>query len=312
MDQKDNHVVRSSRRRFITQSSLLLSGALITNSSCKTFAGRMANKKITVSAHLWVYASAFPPKWDSTPVLEKTFSDLSYAGIEGVELMEVILRHDDAVERISKLIKKYHLPVTGTSYGADMWDASKHDEIWNDIKLVIPRLSQLKGKTFGISVGNARRIKTESELDAQAKLLKKIISFCGEHDIEPNLHNHTYEIENDMHDLKGTLKRIPEIKLGPDLNWLIRGGVDPVWFINMYGSRIVYLHIRDQYSNGIWTEWLGQGDTDFTSIAMALKAKKFNGKVAVELAFPNDFKPINPLKEDWKLSREFVKKTFGW
>jgi len=155
-------------------------------------------------------------------------------------------------------------------------------------------------------------LKTGAELDTQADILKKIRTICEDNGIEANLHNHTYEVENDMHDLKGTLARIPDFKLGPDLNWLIRGGINPVDFINTYGKQIVYLHIRDQYEDGTWSEYVGQGDMDFELIAAALKKQGFEGQAAVELAFPNDFAPTNELKEDWKKSREFVERTFGW
>ncbi len=56
-----------------------------------------------------------------------------------------------------------------------------------------------------------------------------------------NLHNHTYEVENELYDLKGTLARIPGIKLGPDLNWLVRAGVDPAGFIRRFGKQIVFM-----------------------------------------------------------------------
>ncbi|WP_273565516.1 sugar phosphate isomerase/epimerase family protein [Maribacter halichondriae] len=304
-----------NRRSFVKKSSLgvgsiLLAPSLVMSSST---CGKLAND-IPVNAHLWVYASKFPPNWDCTPVLNTVFSDLSYAGIKGVEIMEGQLRHDDSVERLNGLIKKYNLPVSGSSYGVgfNMWDASQHQKIMDDIKIVVPRLAQVGGKTFGISVGGKKGLKTEAELDAQADILKKIRTICNENGFEANLHNHTYEVENDMHDLKGTLKRIPDFKLGPDLNWLIRGGIDPVEFITTYGKQIVYLHIRDQYQDGTWSEYLGQGDTDFEPIAEVLKAQNFNGQAAIELAFPNDFEPKNELKEDWKMSREFVQKTFGW
>ena len=130
---------------------------------------------------------------------------------------------------------------------------------------------------------------------------------CEDHGIEANLHNHTYELENDIYDLKGTLARIPDFKLGPDLNWLVRGGIDAVEFINTFGKQIVYLHIRDQYQNGTWSEFVGQGDAHFKPIATALKEQNFNGQVAIELAFTNDFVPKNELREDWKMSKEFVK-----
>ncbi len=268
--------------------------------------------KAKISAHMWVYASAYPPKWDATPVLEKIFSDLHLAGLDGVELMDVILRHDDAVEHLSRLASQYHLPVTGSSFGAAMWDASKHQQILSDVTLVVKRLSQLNGKTLGISVGDAGRAKTESELDAQAQLLKKLIAICGDSGVVLNLHNHTYEVGNGMHDLKGTLARIPDIKLGPDLNWLVRAGVDPVAFINTYGHQMVYMHIRDQYQDGTWTEYVGQGVTDFPAIAAALRSVDFRGRAAIELAFPANFVPKNPLAEDWKKSKDYVKTTFGW
>ncbi|WP_094336697.1 sugar phosphate isomerase/epimerase family protein [Pedobacter psychrophilus] len=240
---------------------------------------------------------------------------MSAAGMDGIELMDINLTHDDSVKNIKGLIDKYNLPVSGTSYGVGpkMWDKNQHDFIIKDVTRSLTRLAQVKGKTFGISVGDADHLKTEAELDAQADVLKKILALCKEEGIQPNLHNHTYEVEKGMHDLKGTLARIPDINLGPDLNWLIRAGVDPIDFINKYGNNIVYLHIRDQYKDGTWTEYLGQGATDFKAIANALKAIPFKGNnVAVELAFPKDYQPVNPLKEDWKMSRVFVKNTFGW
>jgi hypothetical protein len=48
---------------------------------------RASAHKVTVAAHAWVYAAPIPG-YDYTPVLETIFSDLSYAGIEALELME--------------------------------------------------------------------------------------------------------------------------------------------------------------------------------------------------------------------------------
>jgi sugar phosphate isomerase/epimerase len=124
------------------------------------------------------------------------------------------------------------------------------------------------------------------------------------------LHNHTYELRDDMHDLKGTLERVPELKLGPDLNWLVRGGVDPVWFIQNYGHRMVYMHLRDQRADGKWSEALGEGATDFKAIAQALRQINYKGRAAVELAY--DTPVVNSTAANWKKSRDFVRKTFGW
>jgi sugar phosphate isomerase/epimerase len=163
---------------------------------------------------------------------------------------------------------------------------------------------------LGISVGDAHRKKTEEELDDQAELLKKTITLCKKYHVVPNLHNHTYEMMYDMFDFKGTTQRVPEIKLGPDINWLVRAKIDPVWFIKTYGNKMVYMHLRDQHANGKWTEALGEGTTDFRAVAKALRDINYKEKAAVELAFEE--KPVHPVKESWKKSREYVHKVFGW
>lgn len=280
-------------------------GSLLKNS-----AGLFLSEEVPLSGHLWLYASKFPPDWDCTPILEQVFQDFKYAGLEGIEVMESILRHDDVVPRVGKLIEKYDVPITGSSYYGDMWDVDQHSEILKDVEIVVNRLHQLGGSTLGITVGDAGRMKTEDELDDQAVCIQKVMKICEENQIQPNMHNHTFEVKSDLHDWQGTVERVPELKLGPDLNWLIRGGVDPVWFIKKYGDNMVYLHIRDQDSEGKWTKTVGEGVTDFPAIARALNEVDFNGRAAVELAFEET--PTGSVREYWKDSREYVKKVFGW
>lgn len=306
MDQK-----RQSRRHFL-KTSLALSGSAVLPGCfvSQLFDAKTDHAAVPVFAHLWVYASRFPPLWDCTPILDEVFSDLKLAGLAGVEIMEVQLRQNNAVERFSSLIRRYDLPVSGASYYADMWNRNEHPKILDDLELITTRLEAIGGTMLGITVGDAKRVKTETELDDQAFMLQKAMSICAKAGITPNLHNHTFEVTNNLHDLKGTLARVPEIKLGPDLNWLVRGGVDPVWFIKTYGHRMVYMHLRDQDASGKWTEAVGEGVMDFPAIAKALENMNFQGKAAIELAF--DRPPQRPVRENWVKSREYVKNVFHW
>lgn len=300
-----------TRRKFL-KTSLCIGGTVFVGSILPTalWSKPFSSNQIPLSGHVWVYSSQFPPNWDCTPILEEVFSDFQAAGLEGMELMESNLRHDYIVDLAGSLSTKYGIPVTGTSYYGDMWNKDHHQEILEDAEQVLERLHLLNGSTFGITVGDANRLKTEAELDAQADLLKKIMQICKKNEIQPNLHNHTFEVENDLHDFKGTIERVPDLKLGPDINWLVRGGVDPVWFINTYGDRIVYLHLRDQDANGKWTRSVGDGVTDFPAIAEALKKINFNGRAAIELAFEEP--PKGSVREEWVCSRDYVKEIFGW
>lgn len=302
---------KKSRRAFIRNSVALASGSFLTPLLSTNATGiKLLKGKVQVSGHLWQYASTFRPSHDCTPILDQVFSDFKYAGLDGIELMDINLKHTDAVENLGGLIKKYDLPVTGTSFEAAMWDRKQYSQIAENVELVTARLKQVGGRNFGISVGYKPEKKTEKELDAQADILEKILKICKKNSILPNLHNHTYEVADNMYDLKGTLARVQDIKLGPDLAHLFRAGIDPVEFINMYGKKIQYLHLRDHNADKSLTEAIGDGVIDFPAIAQALKDVGFNASAAIELSFVGT--PVRPLKENWKLSREYVKRVFGW
>ncbi|MFH1924691.1 MAG: sugar phosphate isomerase/epimerase [Planctomycetota bacterium] len=297
-----------SRRRFLQSATVSMAAT-----ACVGVAHAQSadEKKIVVGAHPWVYA-ATQPGYDITPILEGIFADMKYAGMEAIELMHTALRPDDAVERIASLSEKHGLPVLGTSFGGKMFDRAEHNAILEDAERVITRLAKLGGRTLGTSVGGAGKRKTPEQFDAQADLLKRIIAVAKAHGVVLNLHNHTYEVVDDMHDLRGTLDRIPEVKLGPDLNWLVRGGVDPVEFIHRFGERIVFLHLRDQKSDGAWSEAMGEGDMDYVGIGKALRKVNFTGDAVIELAHERGFQLTRPLRESLKISRQYVRSTLGY
>ena len=304
-----------NRRRFLGSGAatvLTVATGGILGSSCRsTQSDARPEKKVLVGAHPWVYA-ATQPNYDIYPVLDQIFADMSYAGLDGIELMHTALRYPDAVERIAALSNKHNLPVIGTSFGGEMWDRTQHEAVFKDAHIVVTRLAELGGRTLGTSVGKAPQTKTAAQLDAQAELLRRIMTLCRDNGVELNLHNHTYEVEDGMHDLTGTLARIPEIKLGPDINWLVRGGVDPVDFIEAYGDRIVFLHIRDQNADGTWSEAVGEGDMDYVAIGQALRVSRFSGDAVIELAHESNFKLTRPLRDSLRMSRNYIRKTLNF
>jgi sugar phosphate isomerase/epimerase len=287
------------RRRFLS-----LAGAA---AAVPAFAAR----KITVAAHPWVYA-ATQPQYDIYPVLDGIFADMSHAGMEAIELMHTALKPDGAVDRIRALSGRHRLPVLGMSYSANMWKRDEHPAIVEEAGILITRLGRVGGRTLGISVGDARHPKTPAELDAQAEVLRRVMEICAANKVVPNLHNHTYEVANGEHDLKGTLERIPAVRLGPDLDWLVGAKVDPVDFIRRYGKRIVFAHLRDRKADGVWPEAMGEGRLDYSAYGRELRQAGFAGDVAVELAHPRGFEPTRPLRESLKMSRAYVRRTMGW
>jgi sugar phosphate isomerase/epimerase len=267
--------------------------------------------KPLVAGHPWVYAATRPQN-EITPILDAIFEDMRYAGLDAIELMHTALRPDDAVRRIGELSRRHSLPVLGTSFSADMWNRDQHAAILSDVRLVVPRLSGLGGRTFGATVGRTRQRKTPGQLDAQADVLRKIMSICKDQGVVVNLHNHAYEVADNEYDLRGTLERVPEARLGPDLDWLLTGGVDPVDFIRRHGRRIVFAHLRDQKADKTWPEAMGEGDMDYRAIGRAFREAGFSGDFAIELAHRKELQLTRPLRESLKLSREYVRKQMGY
>jgi sugar phosphate isomerase/epimerase len=299
------------RRNFIRNASFSAAALAFPDMFVSSAETGMQKRKIFVGAHVWVYAAS-QPDYDVSPILDQIFSDMSYAGFDGVELMEKPLRSTAYTSQIKELTEKHKIVLLGTSYGADMWDKEKHNQINEEVDLILTNVASVGGRTFGVSVGKpSGRIKTEAELDNQAALLKKLIAVAEKKGIVLNLHNHTYEVENNMYDLRGTLKRIPDVKLGPDLNWLLRGGVDPIAFLKEFKNQIVFLHLRDQLKNGKWPESLGEGDVNFSELAAAMDETGFRGDVVIELAHENGFVRTRPLKESLKMSRDYLREKMN-
>lgn len=301
-----------NRRKFIRNTSLsLLAISLYQTGNSNTIIKENSKKKIIVGAHVWVYANSLPG-YDVSPILSQIFSDMSYAGFDGIETMEHPLRSPVYTKQIKELIDQYKIRLIGSSYSGAMWNKDKHNQIYEDVDMIFTNMASVGGKTFGVTVGEpGGREKTEEEFDNQAILLRRLISLGEKKGIVLNLHNHTAEVENNMFDLRGTLKRMPDIKLGPDLNWLLRAGINPIDFLREFRKQIVFLHLRDQLSNGKWPESMGEGNVNFKEIADVLKEINFEGEAIIELAHEKGFILTRPLKESLKMSRDNMKKTMG-
>ena len=270
-----------------------------------------AAPRVQVGAHLWVFAAG-QPGYDAYPVLDDVFAQMGTAGLDGIELMHLVLLHSDSVARIRELSKRHKLPVIGSSWSANLWDAATHEAALAQAAVVVERLQAVGGRTLGLSVGDAGRKKTEAEFDAQAKALRQVMRLCGEHGVVPNLHNHVYEVRDQEHDLNGTLARIPEIKLGPDLGWLFRAKVDPVDFIRRRGRQMVFAHLRNEKADGKWPEDLREGVIDYKAIGQALHEVQFRGDLMIELAHEKGFPVSRPLGESIRLSRQYVRSVMRY
>jgi sugar phosphate isomerase/epimerase len=277
---------------------------------CGVMAASGQDRHIPVYAHIWLYAARMPDR-NPAPEIASILRDLRGSGVDGVEVMNQVIFTDESFRKLPELSKETELPITGSSWNANTWKAEEHDQILKDGRLLVDRLASLKARNLGMSVGNAGRRKTESEFDAQAAVLRKLIRMASDNGVQLNLHNHVYEVADGEYDLGNTLKRVPEAKLGPDIGWLVRAGVDPLDFIRRHSSRLVYFHIRNELPGGKWPEDLTEGIIDYAAVGRLLREIRFSGEVAIELAHENGFSPKRSNGENFARSRKWLKEKAG-
>ncbi len=110
-------------------------------------------------------------------------------------------------------------------------------------------------------------------------------------------HNHDFEF---VAEADGTvpqeaiLEGAPEIDWEADIAWIVRGGGDPIEWIDRYGSRITAVHVKDIAQDGEcadedgWAD-VGHGTIDWAALMSALQSKSSTKWYVMEHDNPNDF-----------------------
>ncbi len=264
---------------------------------------------VQIAAHPYGYTAVVEDR-DLYRAAEQVFSDLGEAGYDGIELMHTMLEPEGSGEEMGKLSERFGVPVIGSSYGGQMWDAGESDAILERAERICSQLEALGAHQLAISTGSTGEPKTDEELDTQAEVVRAIIETCEDHGLQLNVHNHTYEMDWDMREFRGMLERIPDIRLGPDLNWLRRAGVDPWEFVREHGDRIVYMHLRPQKGD-MWVQTFGESDEDWTQLAEVIDEIDFDGWVGVELAFRAEHPVTRGMGQNYRLCLEYLRGIFG-
>ncbi|MBD3293485.1 MAG: hypothetical protein GF393_11215, partial [Armatimonadia bacterium] len=78
---------------------------------------------VRIAAHPYGY-TAVVEDHDLYRAAEQIFSDLARAGYDGIELMHTMLEPLGAEQEMAELSAEHGVPVIGSSYGGQMWDAS--------------------------------------------------------------------------------------------------------------------------------------------------------------------------------------------
>ena len=264
--------------------------------------------KYRIGAHPFIFVQY---KYDFEKQFDEVFDIIAGAGYQAIELHTPILYVENWKSRIDDALKRTGLGLVGASSGQQMWNVAQYENIISEMDDYSDRLAVFGNVTCGTSCSGKRYAdRTDAENAQAVKAWTELGKMFRDKGITLNYHTHGEPIE----DIRLVIDNVPAdlVGLGPDLDWLRVGGVDPVEFIREYPDRLIMLHIRDYHIGGDRTEALGEGDADYKNLAKVLDEVGFQGEFVVELAIPSGKKPTRPVAELLKVSRDHLRETIGW
>ena len=104
------------------------------------------------------------------------------------------------------------------------------------------------------------------------------------------------------------------VRLCLDTHWVYRGNgnnEDKVHEVTeSYGMRVAELHLR-QSNNGVWTEYLTDGDIDYRKVADTLRSRHVQPLLVIEQAVEKGTPNTMDAVESHRRSRAYVEAVFG-
>ncbi|MBI3970863.1 MAG: sugar phosphate isomerase/epimerase [Chloroflexi bacterium] len=246
--------------------------------------------------------------------IDEVFDTVAAAGYQAIELHRPLLDAPDWKARLDAASKRTGLGIVGASNGQPLWDIARYDAIMAEMETHSNKLAQLReyGRIqCGLSCSGKRSAGRTAAENAQAiKVWTELGAMFRRKGVVLNYHTHGEPIE----DVRHVVDNVPAdlVALGPDLDWLRVGGIDPEAFLREHAAHITLLHIRDYHVGGERTEALGEGDVDYAHLGRVLAEIGFAGEFVVELAAPGRSRPTRPAVELLKQSREHIRSTIGW
>jgi len=298
---------RITRREFTVG---VLSGAVgLRAAAVAAPAGKKVSPYRGVSCQTYVWSQVLgEQKKNLGDCLDQVFAEIRAAGCRGVETMAEFLDKPD----FSDLLAKQRLRLTGVYSGAALHEREKAKPVLARLADLGPRVKALGCDVLVVNPNPIGREKTDAELATQTAMLNELGRMLHESGVALNVHTHAPEMRSNGREFCSNLDNTDPSLVGlcADVDWIRRGGGDPYELLTRYAARIGSCHLRNSVG-GVWSESLGDGDTDYRRIAKIFAGIEKRIYLTVELAYEPKTPRTRPLAEDAALSRKYVRTVFG-
>jgi inosose dehydratase len=247
----------------------------------------------------------------------QAIEDIAAAGYSGIQLRANAVVEFPDPHALRDLLAQHKLTLVALSSGNALLDMGKRQSQLETHVKHAQYLHEAGGLYLQlIGDGFLGRSYNEQDYKVEGELLTEIAKRVADHGIRTGFHNHMDTIGQSPDAVDAILAAADPkyVWLELDTAHYAQGGGDPAAAIRKYGSRLLFLHLKDVKNaatkSGYEFAELGQGRIDFPAVFSALHAVNFRGWGVVELDGERAGSNLTP-KESAEMSLRYWREKLG-
>jgi len=211
--------------------------------------------------------------------------EIAGIGFEGFETAMAGLPLHDRASFAAWRDEASGIELAAAHTGGAWWEPDKAASV-PDLLEEVARLGDLGCHRLMVSIGRGVIAIDAQALEKMTVTLWMLATGAAQYGVEVAIHNHDHELADEARVLRAIVEGASGagIRLGADLGWVAHAGWDPTTFIDAFGDRLSYLHVRDMAGEGHFVE-VGRGETDWPEITAALVRVGYTGWLVAESEF---------------------------
>ncbi len=246
---------------------------------------------------------------------EQAIHDVGSLGYQGYESFGEVIEAWEAKGGIQRLLDAANVPLISAYCNVNLIDPARRKDETGKIVRWARLIRKCGGVTAVVGPNSVRRSSYDFQ-GSKANIVAALNEMCkavsGE-GIIAALHQHTGTCIESRDEVYAVLDAVDtrQVKFGPDVGQLAKGGSDPVKVVKDFLPLIRHVHLKDWNGGQYWSEYcpLGQGKVDVPAVLDLLEQSQDMKIVMVELD-PSANAPMTPL-ETARSSKEYLK-TLGY
>ena len=249
---------------------------------------------------------------------DQAIEEISEVGYPGIQLRSNAVKEFPDPHALRDLLLKHKLTFVALSSGDVPLNPEARQAVIDGHVRNAQYLHEAGGKYLQLigASSKGRQSFTPDDYKYEGQLLTEIAKRVADLGVQSGFHNHMNTIGQTPEQVNAILDAADPsyLKLELDTAHYAQGGGDPAAMIRKYGSRLLFMHLKDTKPaatpNGYEFVELGQGRVDFPAIFAALKEVHFRGWGVVELDGARAEAGPAP-KESAEMSKHYLEQKLG-